>query len=138
MKKYLVIFGAVLIVAAYLVGYWPAKSRLAEANRTLLAVQSQLAQREQVLRIYRLQDQVLSIGDYLEDKNYGQAQKASTEFFDDARAASVELQRTEMRSSLDRILQKRDDLTGAISRIDPKAINIVRELRTELGSMVHP
>lgn len=127
MKKALIV--VVLIVVAYLAGYWPQHARL----------QSVLEGREQlqtVAALCNLENQLLSVIEESDNKNYGNAQTGSGTFFNGVQAEIDRMPNAPYRKGLDNILARRDLITAALSRADASALGPLRQSLTELRQIM--
>lgn len=133
MKAFVVVLVLILIAGAYLGGYWPEHSRLLESQRNLQAVSAQLAEAQARLRLFGLHHRLLHLIDTVTEKNYGEAQKLSTDFFDEVRAEIMRTDKAELKSALESVLQARDSMTAGLAKADPGVVNVLDELKKQIG-----
>jgi hypothetical protein len=127
MKSVVVILVLALIVAAYFVGYWPEHKRLGESQKDAQIVAAQLADAQERLRIYGLQNQLLSLIQKVAETNYGEAQKLSSDFFDQVRTELAQTKEAELKSSLGPVLVMRDSVTAGLAKGDPATLEILQK-----------
>jgi len=141
MKKLL--FALILILAVYLVGYWPERGKRSAAEGQLKEQQTQLADSQARVREAELLGQVLNLRDAVLARNYGQAQDLSSKFFDAVRAEEARSPRPSSASAAyEAILGMRDAVTARLTKSDPTVVDLVRQaelrLRVALGYPVPP
>jgi hypothetical protein len=136
MKKLGFVLLAVLLVVVYVVGYWPQHSQLQETERRLQSVSSQLANAQARLHMYSLSDRLARLIDKVEEKNFGDAQKLSSEFFDQVRAEMTQTNDEHRKSVLQSILSKRDAVTTGLANGVSATGEVLRQSLAELRSLV--
>lgn len=131
---------AVVIVIAYLVGYWPERQRRIERDQEAVSLQTRLAEAEARVRLAQVLGELLHVIDAIEAMNYGDAQSLSSRFFDAARAEYDRTADAGVRSVLQSVFQTRDDVTSALARGDATVLRTLRnaelQLRAALGYSV--
>ena len=125
-------------MAAYIVGYWPQHRRLAESQKSLQGVRAQLADAQDRLRICSLQNRLLSLTEKVAGKNYGDAQKLSSDFFDRVRAEIGQTEKAELKSALEPILGMRDSVTAGLANGDPATLDLLRQATKKIQELVEP
>jgi hypothetical protein len=133
MKKFLGFLVVVLIVAAYVGGYWPEHQHRLAAESEVSALQAQLDDAQVRVRLGGLLARLLSAMDAVAEKNYGQAQALSSAFFDQVREEEARAPRT-LKDALGAILKRRDAVTAALTQADPAVLTVLRQNLTELRS----
>jgi type II secretory pathway pseudopilin PulG len=136
MKKILFLVVIVLIAAAYLAGYWPQHQRLVSLETRVRQANQQLAQAQSVARLCSLQNRLLGLIAQTESGNYGDAQKASTEFFDQVRAETMRNNKAGYTPALEAILGTRDTVTAGLARKDPTTLDVLRQALTRLHQVI--
>lgn len=144
-RKHLLIgvAAAVAVVAVFLAGYLPGRSRAgaaaAETQRVterLRDTQSTLARTQFDLRIARLRG---SLGEVLHEantNNFGVAAERATTFFDGLREAvnSPHLAPAgERRQILEAVLARRDEISADLARADPAVKGKLTEIYMQFG-----
>jgi len=119
MKKAL--FFILLLVAAYLVGYWPQRG-----------LKDDLAAAKSVTQSSRLQNQLMDILDQVQSQNYGTAQQIAGQFFNDLRNQINDPAYAPYRQSLQAILDRRDAVVSALAKADG---SIAAPLRQDLAQV---
>lgn len=138
MKRFVIPLVLALIVAAYIVGYWPQHRRLTESQKSLQGVGAQLADAQDRLRICGLQNRLLSLTEKVAEKNYGDAQKLSSDFFDGVRAEIAQTEKVELKSALEPILGMRDSVTAGLANGDPAILALLRQAMKNIQGLVEP
>ena len=129
---------AILVIAiAYLAGFWPQHRELREARDQIRDLQERLSAADSRLRLADLLGQLLRLSDAFAAKNYAEAATLSSAFFDSVRAEVSRADRTDVRATLQQILDSRDRVTTAIAGTDPALGSVLkaheRTLRQALG-----
>ena len=135
-----------LIAAAYLAGYWPQHQRVLSLDEDLHLANSRLAEAQAEIRIYQLENGLLGLMEKTEQKDYGEAQKLSSDFFDRVRSEIPQAMKASLQSLLESTLQKRDAVTAGLTKGDPATLDLLRQilvsfrqaLEAELASPVAP
>jgi hypothetical protein len=83
MRKILLLVIVVLVIWAFLLGYWPQHKQALAIEQENTQLKNQLAGAEALGRVARLENQLLVLIEQTEGQNYGEAQKLSNSFFDD-------------------------------------------------------
>jgi ABC-type transporter Mla subunit MlaD len=123
-------------VVVYVVGYWPQHSQLQKTERTLQSVSSQLADAQARLQVYSLSDRLVRLIDKVEEKNFGDAQKFSSEFFDQVRAEMTQTNDEYCKSVLQSILNKRDAVTAGLTNGASAITEVLHQSLRELRPLV--
>lgn len=145
MKKLALILGLVLLIAAYVGGYWPQRQKLQEAEKNNAQASQQLAAAQTVVHVTRLENDLVSLVDQTQNQNYGEAQKLSSRFFDDLRAELDRSPNASYRQTLETIFARRDTVISGLTRADAatigplrQSLNEIRQLSENLVSQVNP
>jgi hypothetical protein len=125
MKTSLFFLALALIGAAYVAGYLPEHRRLVESQQELQTTAVQLADAQAHLRLYALHNRLLGVIEVVREKNYGNAARLSSEFFDGARAEANQNQDAQVKSSLEAVLAVRDTVTSKLAVGDPSVIDVL-------------
>jgi type II secretory pathway pseudopilin PulG len=136
MKKIVFLVVIVLMAAAYLAGYWPQHRRLVSLETSVRQANQQFAQAQSVVRLCSLQNRVLDLIAQTESGNYGDAQKASTAFFDQVRAEAMRNDKAGYTPALEAILGTRDMVTAGLARKDPATLDVLRQTVTRLHQAI--
>jgi hypothetical protein len=127
----------IVILGAYLAGYWPERARRIALETEVTTLRGQLNEAEARVRMAQLLGELVNIVEATSAQNYGQAQGLASKFFDGARAEAARTPVPSFKAALERILQNRDQVTAALTRADPAVMEILRnaqlQLRTALG-----
>lgn len=132
MKGLVTILVVVLVLGAYLAGYWPQHQRLTAVEADLNATRIQLADARARVAVCEIQNRLLDLIAKVEEKNYGDAQQLSTEFFNAVQAEAQRIERAEFRQALERIQGQRDSVTSALTRADETVLETLRGLQQQL------
>jgi hypothetical protein len=137
MKRALYIAVVVLIIGAYVGGYWPEHRRRTEAETQVRALQGQLNAADARNRLGEVLGRVLRVSDAVEARNYGEAAALSSIYYDRVREEASRAEPPDVKQALESILQSRDEVTAALARTDPSVAITLREqelkLRRALG-----
>ena len=135
MKRLVLILGLVLLVAAYIGGYWPQRQKLQEAEKNSAQASQQLASAQTVVHVARLENDLVALVDQTQNQNYGEAQKLSSRFFDDLRAELDRSPNAPYRQSLETIFTRRDAVTSGLTRADAATIGALRQSLNEIRQL---
>ena len=127
---------AALLVVVYVVGYWPQHSQMQKTERRLQSVSSQLADTQSRLQIYSLSDRLVRVIDKVEEKNFGDAQKFSSEFFDQVSAEMTQINDEHRKSVLQSILNKRDAVTAGLANGSSATTEVLHQTLRELRPLM--
>ena len=127
-----------LIAAAYLAGYWPQHQRILRLDEELRMTSSRLTEAQAEIRIYQLENRLLNLMEKTEQKNYGEAQKLSTDFFDRVRAEVPQAGKAPVQSFLESTLQKRDAVTAGLTKGDLATLDLLRQILVGFRQVVEP
>lgn len=137
MRRLVIGIGVLLVVAAYVAGYWPAERRAAALQVDVDTLRGQLATAEAQVRLGALLGQLLAATDAVEANNYGHAQQLSSAFFDAVRAEAALTPEARFKAVLDATLQVRDRVTAGLTRTERPTLDLLRDaelrLRDALG-----
>ncbi|MGH9148082.1 MAG: hypothetical protein ACRD1Q_15330 [Vicinamibacterales bacterium] len=127
----------IVILGAYVLGYWPERAKRMALESEVAALRGQLNDAEARVRMARLLGELVNVLEATSALNYGQAQGLASKFFDAARAEATTTPVPSFKTTLEGILQNRDQVTAALTRADPAVTEILRsaqlQLRTALG-----
>jgi hypothetical protein len=135
MKTFLILLVLVLIAGAYVAGYLPEHRRLVESQLVLQSAETQLAEAQARLRLYVLQSRLARMIDAVRERNYGDAAKLSTEFFDGVRAETSQSQDGVVRSDLEAVLAIRDSVTMRLAVGDPSVLDALNGAMNRLRQL---
>lgn len=119
------------LLVAYLAGHWPERQHRIGVEHELADARVQVDGLASEVRAARLLGDLLHITDAAAAMNYGVAQDLSTEFFDAAREEVPRTTQPDVRSMLQTIGQRRDEITGALARGDARVVETLRQLEIE-------
>jgi hypothetical protein len=127
-RKLCLIVGAVLVVAAFLLGFVPQYLKSRDRDSQLSAVRQQLDSEREKSQMDELA--LLSGHVYLEAdiNNYGLASQYSSKLFDQARAMMSQARGSNRQAFLQEMLAQRDSVTGGLAKGDPSTVSAVRNL----------
>lgn len=136
-----------VLMAVFLAGYLPGRSRVRAAavenerlSERLRQNEAMLAQTQFDLQIARLRGH---LGETLHEanaNNYGVAAERATEFFDGLRDAvsSAHLEPGERRQLLESVLARRDEISADLARADGAVKAKLAEMYMQFGRAVKP
>src|SRR3954470_21585245 len=85
MRKIMLLVIILLVIWAFLLGYWPQHKQAQALEQDSAQLKDRLASAEAVGRVARLENELLVLIEQTEGQNYGEAQKLANSFFDDLR-----------------------------------------------------
>lgn len=145
-KRLLIGIGVALaVVAIFLAGYLPARSRARAAAAENTRVTERLRETEAELARTRFDLQVArlrgSLGEVLHEanaNNYGVAAERATAFFDGLRdaAGSAQLAPGERRQIVESVLARRDEISADLARADAAVKGKLTEMYLQFGRAV--
>ena len=132
MKRFVFLLVLILIAGAYLAGYLPEHGRLEEAQRNLQAAEAKLADAQNQVRLYALESRLSRLVDIVGERNYGDAAKLSSDFFDAVRAEISATDKDEVKSTLEAVLGMRDSVTSKLAMGDASVLDQLRQAMSHL------
>ncbi len=138
MKAKLTLVVVVLLVVAYIVGYWPEHQRLVAADGELQLVRGQLNEAEAHVRICKLQNRLLHLIEKTAARDYGEAQELSTKFFDQVRLEMPRNTQPQLQSALGSVLRMRDSVTVGLTKGDPATLDLLQQMMRQFRQAVAP
>ena len=136
MRKILLLAIVVLVIWAFLLGYWPQHKQALAVEQENTQLKNQLASAEALGRVARLENQLLVLIEQTEGQNYGEAQKLSNSFFDDMRKEIERDKGGGYISKLEAILARRDAITAGLARAEAPTLGALRQSLTEMRELV--
>lgn len=125
----------ILLIVAALAGFIPMyvksqrlEAQLAEVRQQLERRTAELRHTEEQLELARLHNELGRMVMEVEQKNYEQAKKQSTQFFDRLRDLLYRLEDEELREPLQAVLSRRDEITADLTLLNPEIIGKLRGL----------
>ncbi len=133
-----VIAGVVVLLVglAYVGGYWPEHRQRVALEADVAALRERLADSDARVRMGGLLGEVLNIREALVSLNYGTAQQLSSSFFDGVRAEASITPVAAFRTTLEAVLQVRDQVTAALARGDQAAVEPLRRSELQLREVL--
>lgn len=138
MRGKLIAFVIGVLVAALPLLYqgWQMQQSFSEAQTSLETqvetLQGRVSDLEQQLRISRLRNQLGTLIFEVQNQNFGRARELSTSFFNDVADAATGVEDTQLRSQLEEILQRRDELTADLTALSPDSAKKLQGIYTSL------
>jgi hypothetical protein len=134
LRRFLISAAGVLIAAvvAYMVGYWPERTRRLALEANVATMRGQLNDAEARVRMARLLGDLLIATEAATALNYGQAQGLASKFFDEAQTEAARTHVPSFKMALETILQSRDTVTAALTRADPTVVDTLRNVQLQL------
>ncbi|MBI1738098.1 MAG: hypothetical protein HYR58_02490 [Acidobacteria bacterium] len=126
----------VVVVLAFVAGYWPQHQKYLNALGDLRIADKQLMEARANERIYHLENTMLQVLDHTAHKEYKEAQSLTTQFFVEVRADMARPDMTKFRSELQQILDKSDIIENALQKEDPASRDALRGVMQQLAQMV--
>ncbi|RMG55607.1 MAG: hypothetical protein D6723_02340 [Acidobacteria bacterium] len=138
--KFLIV--VILLIVAALAGFIPMyvksqrlETQLAEVRQQLERRTTELRHTEEQLELARLHNELGRMVMEVEQKNYEQAKKQSTQFFDRLRDLLYRLEDEELRDPLQAILSRRDEITSDLTLLNPEVAGKLRKLYLDFPSI---
>jgi hypothetical protein len=136
MRKIMLLVIVVLVIWAFLLGYWPQRKQAQALEQENIQIKNQLASADALGRIARLENELLVLIEQTEGQNYGEAQKLSNSFFDEVRKEIDRDKGAPYVSKLEAILARRDAITAGLARAEAPTIGALRQSLTEMRELV--
>ena len=136
MRRAVVIIGLLLIVAAYVFGFWPQYQDARQARMELQSVTRQLNQARAELGLCVLQQRLLAVIQQASAKNYGDAATLSTQFFNQASEESQRQIDPSVKAKLSSILKQRDAVTSDLAKADPASLDALQGIEGTVFALV--
>lgn len=131
-RRIAVAVGIVLLAAAFLAGYVPQRRENQALEVRVAALEQQLAAARAELGVNRLLGELLNLTQLVSQQDYGQAQVASSRFFDGVRSETAANSEARFRDALGAILPLRDSVTAALTRADPATMTTLADVEHRL------
>ena len=136
MRKIKLLVVVVLVIWAFLLGYWPLHKQVQAVEQENVQLKKDLASSQSLGRIARLQNELLVLIEQTEGQNYGEAQKLSNSFFDEVRKEIDRDKSASYVSKLEAILGRRDVVTSGLARAEAPTVGVLRQSLTELRELI--
>lgn len=136
MKRVIVIIGLLLIVAAYVFGFWPQYQDARQARTELRSVTQQLNQARAQLGLCVVQQRLLALVQQASAKNYGDAATLSTQFFNQVSEESQRQTNPGVKAKLSSILKQRDAVTSELAKADPTSVKMLNGIESTVFALV--
>lgn len=136
MKRAASILAIVLIVAAYVWGFWPQYRKAQAARAQLAAVSAALSHAQEQVRLCRLQNDLQAVIRQTAEKNYGTASQLSSGFFSAVVAELPRQSDPNVDAALQSVLQQRDAVTAALAKGDPNSLSLLQPLEDNMTKIV--
>jgi hypothetical protein len=108
----------VVIAVAYIAGYLPQRQMRKASEQQLQQMREQFDRLQSLVRMARLENQLLTVIEQTGAQNYGTAQELSKQFFDDVREQLNRNSNPAAQPVLQRVLETRDLVTSGLARAD--------------------
>jgi histidinol dehydrogenase len=116
-----------LVAGAYVAGYWPERRRLVEARDQIATLERRVNHAEAQNRLAAILGQLLQLMDAVEARNFGDAARQATTYFDGAATESLAVTEAAPKAALDQVLGARDRVVASLALSDATAV--LEELR---------
>jgi hypothetical protein len=124
--------GLLIIVVAFLAGFWPERQRRVALDAENASLRARVESLDDHARLARLHGQLLNLTDAIAEMNYGQAQTLSSRLFDNVRNEASRTRNRDYRAMLETMLAIRDEITAALAKGDPAALEPLRRTERQL------
>ena len=125
-----------IVVLAFVAGYWPQHEKLLQTQEEIAKTSAKLSKAESTVRLCQLQGQLVTLIQETNNKNYADASGLSTEFFNGLRQEIDNTPPSGLKSSLQSALNQRDPVTAALARGYPKAHDLLAQLLATLSQSI--
>ncbi len=136
MRRFLLLIVVVLVIWAFMLGYWPLRKQVQAIEQENIQLKTELASSQALGRVARLQNELLVLIEQTEGQNYGEAQKLSNTFFDEVRKEIDRDKGTPYVSKLEAILARRDAVTAGLARAEAPTVGALRQSLTEMRDLI--
>ena len=136
MRKIKLLAVVLMIIWAFLLGYWPQRKQVAALQDENVQIKNQLASAEALGRVARLENELLVLIEQTESQNYGDAQKMSNTFFDDVRKEIDRNKTAPYVSKLEAILARRDAVTAGLAKAEAPTVATLKQSLSEMRELV--
>lgn len=130
--KSIAAIAAVVIVGAFLAGYWPQHRGRVAAEEQVQALREELSTAQATIRVGKLLGQVLTVKETAALRNYGQAGELSSTFFDSVRTEAMNVADADLRGALHEVLARRDRVTTSLAQSDPAVVEALHDVEVQL------
>jgi hypothetical protein len=135
MRKALIAGGVIVVIAAFLVGFWPQWSQKRAVERELAAARATLAENQRRLSVCGLRNRLLTIVMAAQARNFGiaaeQAQRLTTDL--DTLATTAE---PALRAAFENARPKAKNIADIAQRLDPQVPEDLSRAASELAAML--
>ena len=136
MRKIMLLVVVVLVIWAFLLGYWPQKKQVQAIEQENVQLKAELASSQALGRIAHLQNELLILIEQTEAQNYGEAQKISNSFFDDVRKEIDRDKGAPYLAKLEAIHARRDAVTAGLAKAEAPTVGALRQSLTEMRELI--
>jgi hypothetical protein len=136
MRKMMLLIVVVLVVWAFLLGYWPLHKQVEAVEQENTQLKKDLGSSQALGRIARLQNELLVLIEQTEGQNYGEAQKFSNTFFDDVRKEIDRDKTAPYVPKLEAILGRRDAVTAGLAKAEAPTVGALRQSLIEMRELI--
>lgn len=131
MLKFVVLV-VVLLVVAYVAGFWPQRERIGALQGENATLQQRLDAAEARVRAGALLGELLTFKETVQEMNYGQARGMSSPFFERVAGEAARTPDAGIKQALAGILAQRDAMTVALTQGDAASLAHLREAERKL------
>ena len=136
MRKIKLLAVILVIIWAFLLGYWPQHKQVSAIQDENTQLKISLGSAEALGRIARLENGLLLLIEQTEGQNYGDAQKLSNAFFDDTRKEIDRNKSAAYVPKLEAILARRDAVTAGLARADASTVTPLKQSLGEMRELI--
>ena len=134
-RNTLIIVGSILLLAAYLMGFFPQYRRASALQESLDQAEARLQTLERSASLHRARELAHTIHLESARKNYGLAAKHAETFFNHVQTVHGEVQDPGMQSGLREVYEQREAVISDLSQAAPTADERVRQLVDRVNSL---
>ncbi len=136
MRRWLPLVGIALlvIVLAYLAGWWPQRRLRLEKEQQAANLETRLGEADARLRTNRVLGDLLMLEDAVARRNFGQAEALSSALFDRVGQEASRPHAPSLRAALADLQSARDGVTASLARTDQTVADTLKTLEIRLRS----
>ncbi len=127
MKKLLLLIVLILLIAVYILGYWPQHQQVEQLQSDTAHLQQQLATAQDAAKMCQLENEMLDLLDQTKAQNYGNAQKLAGQFFNDLQAEIARVPNASYNQDLRNLLATRDAVVAGLARTDASTVTSLQQ-----------
>jgi hypothetical protein len=125
----------ILFLAGVLLGAGPVAYQYWQLDQRVTVAETRSNVLDEQLRLARLRNQLAGIIFQIQDQNFGRARELATNFFGDLGEAASLAEVPPVKEQLEKILSRRDELTGDLASLSPQSVAKFREIYAQFAQL---